>query len=80
MLCNCKCRKLIFVYSIYKIMTDIFGKLENVIEAPFNIFSKGEDALENLLGLPEKIINLIEMMIVPGMLIAGVMVVSEIRK
>jgi hypothetical protein len=61
-------------------MSDIFGDIGNVIEAPLNIFNKGEAAVENLLGLPEKIINLIEMMIVPGMLVAGVMIFSEIRK
>ena len=58
----------------------IFDSFEKILDLPEKILDKGENTLDDLLSLPDKILKLLEMMIIPGMLIAGVMVISEIRK
>ena len=58
----------------------IFDTVDKLLDAPEKILDAGEKGLEDLLSLPDKILKLLEMMIIPGMLIAGVMVISEIRK
>lgn len=56
-----------------------FETINDYLHAPLDILNKGEDILQEAVDLPKQILQMIQQMQIPILIIAGVVMIKELN-